>query len=173
VKLQLLFANKRFRRSRMRWRRTIFCFRNRPNRALSPFRFDMRLPSTRQCLKQVAGMLGYPSHSRATKRPSAPYAPPHGRRTLRRAKETLGGCSESQGFSGGDVRACEGRQEGAPPRPRGARGNDMGDQWPDAGGAPHRAAQLSIDEHRRFSGHLAIGVDVPTEPRSSVTTISS
>jgi hypothetical protein len=116
-----LFANKRFRRSRMRWRRTIFCFRNRPNRALSPFRFDMRLPSTRQCLKQVAGMLGYPSHSRATKRPSAPYAPPHGRRTLRRAKVTLGGCSESQGFSGGDVRACGGRQEGAPAQPRGAR----------------------------------------------------
>jgi hypothetical protein len=165
VKLQLLFANKRFRRSRMRWRRTIFCFRNRPNRALSPFRFDMRLPSTRQCLKQVAGMLGYPSHSRATKRPSAPYAPPR--------KGNAGRLFGSQGFSGGDVRTCEGRQEGAPPQPRGARGNDMGDQWPDAGGAPHRAAQLSIDEHRRFSGHLAIGVDVPTEPRSSVTTISS
>jgi hypothetical protein len=43
--IHLLFTNNRSRRSRMRWRRAIFCFRNRPNRALSPLRSDMRLAS--------------------------------------------------------------------------------------------------------------------------------
>jgi hypothetical protein len=43
--IHLLFTNNRSRISRMRWRRAIFCLRNRPNRALSPLRSDMRLAS--------------------------------------------------------------------------------------------------------------------------------
>ena len=83
--LHPLFANNRSRRLRMRWRRTIFCFRNRPNRALSPFRCDMRLASKGQCLKQVVRYAWVIARLQAGTRPASPCgrssAFPHGRGT--------------------------------------------------------------------------------------------
>jgi hypothetical protein len=48
-------------------------------------------------------------------------APAHGRRT----EETLGGCLETKD---GDASAGEGRQDEAPPQPRGARADHRGDE---------------------------------------------
>jgi hypothetical protein len=50
-------------------------------------------------------------------------APAHGRRP----EETLG-CAEGQGRSGSDAGVRDGRQEEAPPHPRGARADHRGDQ---------------------------------------------
>jgi len=60
----------------------------------------------------------------------------------------MGGCSESQGRTGGDASAGEGRQEEAPPESRGPRADHRGDPEALGGAEEGRGSQSRAKAHR-------------------------
>jgi hypothetical protein len=78
-------------------------------------------------------------------------APAHGRR----AEEALGRCLERHGCGGVGAGACEGRQEKAPPHPRGARADQRGGEAAVGGAEEGQTVKLGARprNHGRRSHH--------------------